>query len=226
MTEAIVVMSGGADSCISLFWALKKWKDVEAVTFHYGQRHDIEIECARNICAEVDIPHTTIQLTGWNQIKGSALLDKNTKIKTDKETGLPTSFVPGRNVVFLAYAAALAYTKKCHNIVTGVCQTDYSGYPDCRDSAIKTLQGALTLSFGCDMYVHTPLMWLTKAESILLARRVGALDYLGKTQTCYEGTRPACGKCPACKLRIQGFKEVGMKDPLEYEINIDWKEVK
>ena len=152
MTDAIVVMSGGADSCICLFWALDKFDIVEAVTFDYGQRHKLELECARTICNEVNIEHTLINLSGWEQVKGSALLDKDTPIALNNETGLPNTFIPGRNTIFLTYASVVAYQKKCHNIVTGVCQTDYSGYPDCRDSSIKALQGALTLNLGYDIY--------------------------------------------------------------------------
>lgn len=234
MTEAIVVMSGGADSCISLFWAIKKWVPecaligdyIEAVTFDYGQRHKAELDCAEYICEIFEIPHTIIPLSGYEHISGSALLDDSKKIEVDKDTGLPTSFVPGRNMIFLTYAAALAYTKKCHNLVTGVCQTDYSGYADCRDLTIKTLQSALTLGLDYEVYIHTPLMWLTKAESIKLAVDLRALKYLGMTQTCYEGKDPACGVCPSCKLRIQGFKDAGIIDPIDYEIDIDWKNCK
>lgn len=224
MTEAIVVMSGGADSCICLFEALNKWEDedIEAISFDYGQRHKTELQQAAKICKALGVPHTIIHLSGYEAISTSALLDATKKIEVDSETGLPTSFVPGRNLIFLTYAAAYAYTKKCHNLVTGVCQTDYSGYPDCRDSSIKALQGALTLGMCYDIYIHTPLMWLTKEESIGLALHNGAIHYLGHTLTCYEGKRPACGQCPACKLRIDGFKEVGVKDPLEYVIDINW----
>ena len=234
MTEVIVVMSGGADSLISLFWAMKKWVPecaliggyIEAVTFDYGQRHTRELKCAEEICKTFNIPHTVIKLSGYEAIKGSALLDTDAPIEMNEETGMPTSFVPGRNLVFLTYAASLAYTKGCHNLVGGMCQTDYSGYVDCRDSSIKALQGALTLGLGFDIYIHTPLMWMTKAESIKLAKKNRAIEYLHMTQTCYEGKVPACGVCPSCKLRIQGFKEAGFIDPIAYEIDIDWENCK
>jgi len=224
MTEAIVVMSGGADSCICLFEAIERWgkENIEVITFTYGQRHEREVEQAQKICKMLDIPQIIIPLSGWDKIRGSALFETNSEITINEQTGLPTSFVPGRNVIFLTYAAAYAYTKNCHNLVTGVCQTDYSGYCDCRDSSIKALQGALTLCLGYDIYIHTPLMWLTKAESIELAIKNGAISYLKHTQTCYNNKRPACGLCPACKLRIQGFKDAKTQDPLEYEIDIDW----
>jgi 7-cyano-7-deazaguanine synthase len=224
ITDAIVVMSGGADSCICLVMALKRWKNVEAVTFDYGQRHKIELKQAHKICKKLGVPHQTIKLSGWEAIKGPALLDKNSPIGINADTGLPTTFLPGRNIIFLSYAAVVAYQRGCNHIVTGVCQTDYSGYPDCRDSSIKALQGALTLGMDYDINIHTPLMWLTKAESIKRAEAIGALPYLALTQTCYEGKRPACGVCPACKLRIAGFKEAKIRDPIDYEIDIDWSD--
>ena len=232
--KAICVMSGGADSLISLFWAIRRWvpecaligEHIEAVTFDYGQRHKYEIECAKRICKTFAIPHTVIQLSGYKAIEGLALLSEDQPIEVPEGADVPTSFVPGRNIIFLTYAAALAYTRGCHNLVTGVCQTDYSGYADCRDSSIKALQGALALGLGFDVNIHTPLMWLTKAESIKLAKENKALQYLRMTHTCYEGKVPSCGLCPSCKLRIHGFKEAGIIDPIEYAVDIDWEDCK
>ncbi len=227
-------MSGGADSLISLFWAIHKWTPecaligeyIEAVSFDYGQRHKAELKCAERICKLFGIPHIIIHLSGYEAIKGSALLSEDQPIEVPEGADVPTSFVPGRNMIFLTYAAALAYTKKCRNLVTGVCQTDYSGYPDCRDTTITALETTLSLGFDYEINIHTPLMWLTKAESIKLAKENKALEYLHMTLTCYEGKDPACGVCPSCKLRIKGFKEAGIIDPIEYVVDIDWEDCK
>jgi len=138
-------------------------------------------------------------------------------IEYDDEKNLPTTFVPGRNILFLTIAAAYAYQKRIKHIITGVCQTDYSGYPDCRDATIKSLQATLKLGLEYDIIIHTPLMWKTKAETIKMMQKLGGLELYKYTHTCYKGERPACGECPACELRLKGFKEVGLVDPLEYK---------
>ena len=139
------------------------------------------------------------------------------EINYDEDTGLPTTFVPGRNILFLTIAAGYAYQKKIKHIVAGVCQTDYSGYPDCRDATIKSLQDTLKLGLDYDITIHTPLMFKTKAESIKLMQELGGFDLFKYTHTCYKGERPACGECFACELRLNGFKKAGLKDPIEYK---------
>ncbi|MEX0828602.1 MAG: 7-cyano-7-deazaguanine synthase, partial [Haliea sp.] len=132
----------------------------------------------------------------------------------DKLSGLPNTFVPGRNIIFLTFAAALAFQKGIEHLVTGVAQTDYSGYPDCREETITALEKTINLGMETEFQIHTPLMHLSKAETVRLARDVGALEAMADTQTCYQGKRPPCGECPACELRAKGFKEAGIRDPL------------
>ena len=229
--SALVVFSGGQDSTTCLIWALKKFKNVSAITFNYKQRHNVEIECAKNIIEilntqkEVKIEnlekksileHKIVDISFLSNLLQTAMI-QDLEIEYDEETGLPTTFVPGRNILFLTIAAAYAYQKKIKHMVAGVCQTDFSGYPDCRDSTIKSLQTTLKLGLDYDIIIHTPLMDKTKAESIKLMKNWGGFDLFKYTHTCYKGERPGCGKCFACKLRLKGFKEVGLKDPLEYK---------
>ena len=134
--------------------------------------------------------------------------------RSSSETGLPNTFVPGRNLVFLTFAAAFAYRQGIRHIVTGVAQTDYSGYPDCRAETIDALQQALRLGMESDVEIHTPLMHLSKKQTVELASDLGALPALAHTHTCYNGVRPPCGNCPACELRAKGFAEAGIPDPL------------
>ena len=228
---ALVVFSGGQDSTTCLIWALKKFKNVSAITFNYKQRHDVEIECAKNIIEILNsrkdiqldwlnnknvIDHIIVDIPFLSRLLKTAMI-QDLEIKYDHDTGLPTTFVPGRNILFLTIAASYAYQKKIRHLVTGVCQTDYSGYPDCRDATIRSLQDTLKLGLDYDIIIHTPLMWKNKAETIKLMQSLGGFDLFKYTHTCYKGERPACGKCFACELRLKGFKEAGLKDPLEYK---------
>ena len=227
---ALVVFSGGQDSTTCLIWALKKFKNVSAITFNYKQRHNVEIECAKNIIEILNsrkdiqldwlndknvIDHIIVDISFLSRLLKTAMI-QDLEIKYDNDTGLPTTFVPGRNILFLTIAASYAYQKKIRHIVAGVCQTDYSGYPDCRDATIRSLQATLKLGLDYDIIIHTPLMWKNKAETIKLMQDLGGFDLFKYTHTCYKGERPACGECFACELRLRGFKEVGLKDPLEY----------
>ncbi|MBN2096660.1 7-cyano-7-deazaguanine synthase QueC [Candidatus Peregrinibacteria bacterium] len=214
MKKAIILHSGGQDSTTCLVWALKKFRNVEIISFDYGQRHKTELKAARAIAKKLGVPHKTISLPVLKELTKNALTDKTVKIKTGK--GLPSTFVDGRNQLFLTVAAIYAKQKGIKNLVTGVCQTDYSGYPDCRETFIKSMQKTLRLAMEYPFTIHIPLMHLTKADSVKLMEKLGGLDLLKFTHTCYEGTRPACGKCPACKLRLKGFKEAGIIDPLLY----------
>ncbi len=216
--RALVVLSGGQDSTTCLYWALDRFGsgNVSAVTFDYGQRHRIELECAAAIAAQASVPHTLLPIDTFEALGGDALTD--TSIAVDDydahETGLPNTFVPGRNVVFLTFAAALAWRRGIGHLVTGVAQTDYSGYPDCRQETIESLQATLRLAMESTLDIHTPLMHLSKKETVELAVSVGALDAMARTHTCYRGERPPCGRCPACVLRARGFDEAGVADPL------------
>ncbi|MBI5412601.1 7-cyano-7-deazaguanine synthase QueC [Candidatus Peregrinibacteria bacterium] len=204
-------------------WANQRFKRVLAVSFDYGQRHDVELKAAQTICRELDVPHETIQIPLLSQLTKNALTDRSVAIDAGHPEGanpysrLPSTFVDGRNAVFLLTAAIYAKQRGIADLVTGVCQTDYSGYPDCRAPFIKSMQKTLRLAMEYPFRIHTPLMDLTKAETVQLMQKLGGIELIKNTHTCYAGTRPACGKCPACLLRLKGFKEAGVKDPIKYE---------
>jgi 7-cyano-7-deazaguanine synthase len=208
-SKALVVFSGGQDSTTCLFWALKQFNEVEVVTFDYNQKHSLEIECAKNIANELGVRHHILDMALLNQLAPSALTRDDIEVKDGEEGGLPSSFVPGRNLVFLTFAGILASQIGAKHIVTGVCETDFSGYPDCRDIFVKSLNVTLNLSMDSQFVIHTPLMWIDKAETWKLADELGALDFVReKTLTCYNGViADGCGECPACKLRKRGLNE-------------------
>ena len=215
--SAIVLHSGGQDSTTCLMWALKKFDEVELISFDYGQKHKTELKAAKAIAKKLKLPHQIIDLKILKKLTKNALTDSSVKVGGKNKQGLPNTFVEGRNQVFLTMAAIVAKQKGIPNLVTGVCQTDYSGYPDCRLPFIKSLEKTLRLAMEFPFKIHTPLMHLTKGETVTLMKKLGGLELLKYTHTCYEGTRPACGKCPACKLRLKGFKEAGIDDPLTYQ---------
>ncbi|WP_246009391.1 7-cyano-7-deazaguanine synthase QueC [Brevibacillus fluminis] len=204
--KAVVVFSGGQDSTTCLFWAKKQFGEVEVLTFNYGQRHKQEIECARAIAAEQGVNHTILDMSLLNQLAPNALTRDDVAIE-QKEGELPSTFVDGRNLLFLSFAAVYAKQAGARHLVTGVCETDFSGYPDCRDIFVKSLNVTLNLSMDYSFVIHTPLMWLNKAETWKLADELGAFDYVReKTLTCYNGIiGDGCGECPACKLRKAGL---------------------
>jgi 7-cyano-7-deazaguanine synthase len=226
MTErdCLVVFSGGQDSTTCLHWALGAFRKVEAVFFDYGQRHAAEQRSARAIAERLGVPLKVFRLDFFREMGGNALLDPALPIADATGSGgLPNTFVPGRNLIFLAYAASHAYARGISDLVTGVCQTDYSGYPDCRDATIRALESALALGLDRPGFaVHTPLMFKSKAESVLWARELGALESLALSHTCYEGAFPPCGECPACRLRSRGFAEAGVEDPLLARARIEY----
>lgn len=224
MTKAIVLLSGGQDSATCLYLARTMFDEVHAISIFYGQRHAAELEAAQAVAKLAGVTHETIDLPVFGGIGGSDLTRTGTEIRgagglgdAQAPSGLPTSFVPGRNALFLTLAAAVAVRHGAKDIVTGTCQTDYSGYPDCRREFIDAQEHALTLAMPSSagpIRIHTPLMYLSKAETVKLARRLpGCWDALALTLTCYNGKRPACGECPACTLRIRGFAEAGERDP-------------
>jgi 7-cyano-7-deazaguanine synthase len=221
---ALVLFSGGQDSTVCLAWALQRFEKVETVGFDYGQRHAVELvvrpeirDAIRQIdarwAARLGADHV-IDLASLGQISDTALT-RDVAIEM-AETGLPTTFVPGRNLVFLTFAAALAYRRGARHLVAGMCETDYSGYPDCRDDTVKAMQVALTLGMDRRFVVHTPLMWIDKAATFALAQKIGGERLLQAvvelTHSCYLGDRSrrhdwgyGCGECPACDLRAAGY---------------------
>lgn len=231
--KTIVLLSGGQDSTTCLFWALDvlargKPADVIAVSASYGQRHSAELQAAREIARIAGVEHVTLTIPTLREIGGSALVDGEVPLKGDgghvdeaMPQGLPTSFVPGRNAFFILAAAALGVKFGISTIVTGVCQTDYSGYPDCRRDFIDSMERMLTLAMpsSCGpFHVLTPLMRLTKRETVDMAHDLGADCWraIGKSITCYNGQRPGCGTCGACDLRRKGFEEALRTDPATY----------
>ena len=216
--KCLVVLSGGQDSTTCLYWALSEFGtgNVETLTFDYGQRHRIELDCARQVARVADVPNTVLPIDTFAALGGNALTDSQVAVREDldEQTQLPNTFVPGRNLIFLTFAAAYAYQRGIRNIVTGVAQTDYSGYPDCRESTIKALEQAVRLGMAFEVTLHTPLMFRSKKETVEMARDLGALEAMAWSHTCYNGQQPPCGTCPACQLRARGFEEAGIPDPL------------
>ena len=218
MESALVVLSGGQDSTTCLYWALTRFGagSVETVTFDYGQRHQIELDCATRVAARAGVAQTVLPIDTFAALEGNALTDGNIAVRdgADAQTGLPNTFVPGRNLIFLTFAAALAYPRGIRHLVTGVAQTDYSGYPDCRQTTLQALEHTLRLGMAYELTIHAPLMFQSKADTVRLARDLGALPALADTHTCYNGIQPPCGECPACVLRARGFAEAGIPDPV------------
>ena len=224
--SALVLFSGGQDSTTCLAWALDRYARVETVGFDYGQRHAVELAqrpVVRDRLARIDPawggrlgPDHTLDLKSFGAIAETAMT-RDIAIATGAK-GLPNTFVPGRNLLFLAFAAALGYRRGLRHIVAGMCETDYSGYPDCRDDTIKAMQIALNLGMAQRFVIETPLMWLSKADTWALARSLGGAPLVDvvveDTHTCYLGERGTrhdwgygCGTCPACALRARGFAE-------------------
>jgi len=205
--KAVVVFSGGQDSTTCLLWALTQYEEVHTVTFDYGQRHIEEIKCAEEIAKELNVPFKVLDMTLINQLSANALTRSDIEVKEGKDGELPSTFVPGRNHLFLSFAAVYAQSIGARHIITGVCETDFSGYPDCRDVFVKALNVSINLAMDTSLEFHTPLMWLDKAETWKLADELNGLDFVReRTLTCYEGIRgDGCGECPSCVLRKNGL---------------------
>lgn len=227
---ALVLFSGGQDSTTCLAWALDRYETVETIGFAYGQRHAVELDCRPRIVAGLKALDPVwaerlgqdhlLDLAVLGQVSDSALT-RDTEIAM-QANGLPSTFVPGRNLVFLTFAAALAYRRNLVHIVGGMCETDYSGYPDCRDQTIRALEAAINLGMDSAFALETPLMWIDKAETWRLAERLGGAALVDlireETHTCYLGERGlshdwghGCGACPACELRARGYGEYRRK---------------
>lgn len=222
---ALVLFSGGQDSTTTLAWALERFERVETLGFDYGQRHRVELDCRQRLrpalaalkpewAARLGEDHT-LSLDALGAVSDTALT-RDVAIEMTA-SGLPNTFVPGRNIVFLTFAAALAYRRGLRHIVGGMCETDFSGYPDCRDDTIKALQVALNLGMAQRFVLETPLMWIDKADTWALAETLGGTALVDlivdETHTCYLGERGerhdwghGCGTCPACRLRADGFR--------------------
>lgn len=208
--KALVVFSGGQDSTTCLFWALRNFRHVEAVTFSYGQKHSSEIEAARQIAEENGVRWQLIDASFIQQIGTSSLTDESIKMDEEKPSDkYPNTFVPGRNLFFLSIAAVIARERGITNLVTGVSQTDFSGYPDCRSTFISSLNATINLAMDCQLTIHTPMMWIDKCQTWAMADQLGVMDTIRyRTVTCYNGTMGyGCGHCPACKLRRKGLEE-------------------
>ncbi|MGC7589466.1 7-cyano-7-deazaguanine synthase QueC [Bisgaard Taxon 46] len=206
--KAVVIFSGGQDSTTCLIQAIQEYgvENVEAVTFQYGQRHAIELEKAQWIAQDLGVKQTLIDTSVIKAITQNALMDENATIEQQGST--PNTFVDGRNALFLLYTAIYAKGQGITDIITGVCETDFSGYPDCRDVFIKSMNVTLNLAMDYSFNIKTPLMYLTKAQTWQLADELGALDYIRQhTHTCYMGVEQGCGECPSCVLRENGLTE-------------------
>ena len=208
--NALVLFSGGQDSTVCLYWALKHFVHVEAVCFHYGQRHASEIDAAQAIAATAGVPFRIIDASVMAGLSSNSLTDVSVPMDSEPAgKALPNTFVPGRNLLFISMAAVVARERNIANLVTGVSQADYSGYPDCRDDFIRALTVTLNRAMNQTFVIHTPLMWLDKAAVWQCADELGIFD-LVKTQTvtCYNGLPGAgCGQCPSCKLRNHGLQK-------------------
>jgi len=224
MSKALVVLSGGQDSTTCLFWAVKHYDEVHAITFNYGQKHNREIKSAEQVAFIAGVEsHTIVDVPDILKSR-SPLLDKSVTLETydnyeemDAIIGdrVELTFVPMRNAFFLTLAANYAVAMNCFTLVTGVCQQDNANYPDCREGFINAQIDTINQALGIDNFkIETPLMYLSKAESIKLAQEVDAMGALAFSHTCYAGEFPPCGECHACVLRAHGFEEAGVPDPL------------
>jgi 7-cyano-7-deazaguanine synthase len=223
---ALVVFSGGQDSTTCLAWALERFDQVGTIGFDYGQRHRVELDCRQDILANLVevrsdwarklLPDVVLEMGLLRDIGGTAMTEAIAIHHA--ATGLPNTFVPGRNLLFLTAAAACGYRQGIRHVVTGVCETDFSGYPDCRDDTIKALQVAINLGMDQRFVIHTPLMWMDKAATWRMAADLGGEAFVrfvvDRSHTCYLGDRSTkhewgygCGTCPACELRLAGFRQ-------------------
>ena len=208
--KALVVFSGGQDSTTCLFWAKREFKEVMALSFRYGQKHVKEVEYAYAIAEKAGVEHHIMDVPLIGSLGKNSLTDPTVEMDESKPTSsCPNTFVPGRNLFFLSIASVFANEQGIKHIVTGVSETDYSGYPDCRDAFIKSLNVTLNLGLETQVIIHTPLMWIDKAETWALADELGVFDLVRyETMTCYNGIPgEGCGHCPACQLRREGLEK-------------------
>ncbi|WP_394152320.1 7-cyano-7-deazaguanine synthase QueC [Vibrio maritimus] len=211
MKKAVVVFSGGQDSTTCLVQALEQYDEVHAITFDYGQRHKLEIKVAEAVAKKLGVKaHKVMDVGLLNELAISSLTRDDIPVSHElQENGLPNSFVPGRNILFLTLAGIYAYQIGAQAVITGVCETDFSGYPDCRNDFIKAMNSALVQGMDRELDIVTPLMWLDKAETWALADKYDALELVrNETLTCYNGViGDGCGDCPSCELRANGLNQ-------------------
>ncbi|WP_163935750.1 7-cyano-7-deazaguanine synthase QueC [Paraferrimonas sp. SM1919] len=211
MSCAIVVFSGGQDSTTCLVQALQEFDSVHAITFDYGQRHSLEIEVAQKLAKKLGVTsHKIMDVSLLNELSPSSLTRDDIPVSHElDDNGLPNSFVPGRNILFLTLAGIYAYQVGADTVITGVCETDFSGYPDCRDEFVKAMNTALVAGMDRKLEIQTPLMWLDKAQTWALADKLGALELVkNESLTCYNGIiGDGCGHCPSCDLRAKGLEQ-------------------
>lgn len=224
--RALVLFSGGQDSTTCLAWALQRYEYVETIGFDYGQRHSVELQCRQQVLARLrtDFPEWGKSLGDDHMLNLSVLgVISDTALTSEcaivfGQNDLPNTFVPGRNLLFFNFAAAVAYRRGLQVLVGGMCETDYSGYPDCRDNTLKALQVAMSLGMDSPMVVETPLMWIDKSATWALAEQLGGSKFvellINDTHTCYQGDHVSkhawgfgCGTCPACELRAKGYEQ-------------------
>lgn len=208
--EALVVFSGGQDSTTCLYWAKQRFSKVHTITFIYGQKHSAEVEIAEKLAHDAGVSFHLVDVSVLGSIGRNSLTDSSIEMDSEKPDGtFPNTFVPGRNLFFLSIAAVYAREIGVRHIVTGVSQTDFSGYPDCRDNFVKSLNVTLNLAMDCSFVLHTPLMWIDKAQTWALSDSLGVMDIIRhSTLTCYNGIEgDGCGHCPACKLRNEGLRK-------------------
>ncbi|XHF31511.1 7-cyano-7-deazaguanine synthase QueC [Pseudomonas chlororaphis] len=210
--KAVIVFSGGQDSTTCLIHALPRYDEIHCITFDYGQRHRAEIDVARRLAKELGVTaHSVLDVKVLNDLTVSSLTRDNIPVPSANSSGsdLPNTFVPGRNILFLTLASVYAYQIRAQTVITGVCETDFSGYPDCRDDFVKTLNEAINLGMEYELQLETPLMWLTKAEIWALANYHDQLDFVREhTLSCYNGIKASgCEECDACSLRSKGLDD-------------------
>ena len=230
MKKAVCLISGGLDSCTTAYIAKKEGYEIYAISFNYGQRHNKEINCAKNIAKSVDAKKHIIFDINLDKFGGSSLVDKKMDVEKDHKISdigkkIPSTYVPARNTVFLSIALAYAETTDAEAIFIGITATDYPGYPDCRPEYIDAFQKMTNLATkkgvdGKSIQIKAPLINMSKEEIIKKGRDLGAP--FEKTWSCYQGEDEACGRCDSCLLRLKGFNEVGFKDPLKYKVLPDW----
>ncbi|WP_298653556.1 7-cyano-7-deazaguanine synthase QueC [uncultured Proteiniphilum sp.] len=208
--DALVLFSGGQDSTTCLYWAKQQFRNTYALCFTYGQRHAQEVENARRIAEMASTPFQLLDAGIISRLAPNSLTDFSMQMdETKPDDSYPNTFVPGRNLLFLTFAATLAYAQGIRHLVTGVSEADYSGYPDCRDTFIRSANATLNLAMDKQFVIHTPLMWRNKKEVWRLADELGVFDIVkNETLTCYNGMlAEGCGHCPACRLRNKGLQE-------------------
>lgn len=223
MKKAVVLLSGGLDSTTALYLAKEQGFEVYSISFNYGQRHNKELECAKNIAEKAGVKQHIVVNTNMDAWGGSALTDESIEVPEGDENrkDIPVTYVPARNMIFLAYAASYAEVVGAQDVFIGVSQVDYSGYVDCREDFIKAMENAINMGTVCaveqgkKIKVHAPFMFMTKTQEIELGMKLG-VDY-SDTWTCYKGDELPCGECDSCILRIKAFEEAGFQDPLQYK---------